>query len=141
MKKRTLKIMSKHMGTFLARKYQEVLEECKNDMEDLLKTLKPINALLLPLRDQNIISIIYRQHTSQCNECGHMFPNNYLRDFHQIHVHKINMQYTCYQCYGNSDLEESDMYFSSIYLLHAHRIEYHDDPDYKIETQQLMQGI
>ena len=136
--------MSKRIVPFLIKKFQE-LKGPKDDIEELLETLKPINSLLLPLRDQNIISIVYHEYNlkkkSQCDECGKMFLNNYIRDFHQVHIHKNMIFYTCYICDGNTDIEESEMYFSSIYLLHAHLIEHHDEPDYGPETQQLIKGI
>ena len=44
----------------------------------------------------------------------------------------------CYECDGNVELEETDMYFTSWYSLHTHRIEEHNEPDYLCETQILV---
>ena len=121
------------------RKYRFAKQYKKDKI--LLDILSPIHSLLLPIRDQDIISTLYTQHNverSKCNLCDGTFINNYVRDFHLYHKHSMEIKFTCYECDGNMELEESDMYFTSWYSLHTHRIEEHEEPDYLCETQILV---
>ena len=49
------------------------------------------------------------QHSaSKCRLCSKVFHSRYVRDFHMIHVHGMDIPHTCYKCVDNPDADESD---------------------------------
>ena len=104
--------------------------------------LRPINYLYLPLRDQSMIATVYKEfsekESSKCLCCPLSFANKYIRDYHMTNIHNLQLQYMCYECENNTDLDESDIYFTTVYELHIHKIENHNESGYNLNTYILM---
>ena len=133
--------MIRIIGMALNETYK-MLKSTENKIERYAETLKPITSLLIPQRDQSIIATIYQEHIEgtkpKCLCCPLTFANEYIRDFHMVHTHNTHLHYMCYECEKNPFLDETEIYFTSVYLLHIHKIERHDEEGYKLETYDLM---
>ena len=123
-------------------KIYKILKPKEGKMQKYTEALKPITSLFIPQRDQTIIATIYQEHIEcqkpKCLCCPLTFANEYIRDFHMVHLHNTQLHYTCYECEKNPLLDETETYFTSVYLLHIHKIEKHEEEGYKLETYFLM---
>ena len=71
--------------------------------------------------------------SSKCDICSKVFVDRYLRDFHMINLHCPGMYYTCYKCVSNTDVDETEIYFKSLYNLYMHKYEFHDEKGYNFQ--------
>ena len=70
------------------------------------------------------LNSVYTKETltlSNCDVCGKVFHNIYVRDFHVKNLHNMEIFYTCYVCVSNPEADESEMYHKCLYSLYIHK--------------------